>query len=68
MNVDSPEPIGRLLAAPEVLQLAQTLSTDRAAAAYGIWGSSAAAVVSGIARQLDRPVLFVCGHLDEADD
>ena len=68
MNADLPDAIGRLLAAPDVVELAQALSNDRAAAAYGIWGSSAAAIVGGIARQLDRPVLFVCGHLDEADD
>ena len=63
-----PDSIGRLLAAPDLVELAQTLAKDRLAAAYGLWGSSASAVAASVQGQLDKPLLFVCGHLDEADD
>ncbi|MBC7782193.1 MAG: hypothetical protein H7144_00015, partial [Burkholderiales bacterium] len=68
MGSKLPDAIGRLLAAPDLVGLARTLDSDRIAAAYGLWGSSASAVVAGVQAQLNRPVLFVCGHLDEADD
>ncbi len=63
-----PDSIGRLLAAPDLVRLAQTLKKDRIAAAYGLWGSSASVVAASVQKQLDKPVLFICGHLDEADD
>jgi transcription-repair coupling factor (superfamily II helicase) len=34
----------------------------------GLWGSSVAAVLAAIDAELHRPLLLVCGHLDEADD
>ena len=58
----------RLLAAPQLLALADTLRADRIAVAYGLWGSSSAAVAAAVQIALDKPVLFVCGHIDEADD
>ncbi len=63
-----PDSIGRLLAASDLVELAQTLQKDRLAAAYGLWGSSASAVAAAVQGRLDKPLLFVCGHLDEADD
>ncbi|HEY0009571.1 MAG TPA: hypothetical protein VGB55_12665, partial [Tepidisphaeraceae bacterium] len=63
-----PDAIGRLLSAPDLSALTKTLADDRIATAFGLWGSSAAAVAASVQRQLDRPLLFVCGHLDEADD
>jgi transcription-repair coupling factor (superfamily II helicase) len=64
-----PRAIGRLVAAPELRNLARTLETSRAITASGLWGSSVAAVVAALRAELtDRPVLLVCGHLDEADD
>ena len=68
MKDGHPEAIGRLLAAPEMDELARTLAGDRAATASGLWGSSVAAVVAGLQKRLQRPVMLVCGHLDEADD
>ncbi len=68
MESKLPGSIGRLLAASEMVGLAHALEKDRIAAAYGIWGSSASAVIASLRAQLQRPFLFVCGHLDEADD
>ena len=64
----TPEAIGRLVAARPLKELAQTLARNRAATASGLWGSSVAAVVGAIEKDLHRPILLVCGHLDEADD
>ncbi len=44
------------------------MSTSSVASVSGLWGSSVAATLAAIARELKRPVLLVCGHLDEADD
>ena len=44
------------------------LGQGPAVTASGLWGSSVAAVVGAVRRELRRPVLLVCGHLDEADD
>ncbi len=63
-----PERIGRLLAAPALLDLARLLEKSDAASVSGMWGSSTAAVIAVLRRETDRPVLVVCGHLDEADD
>ncbi len=38
------------------------------ATASGLWGSSLAAVTASLERNLSRPLLVVCGHIDEADD
>lgn len=63
-----PESIGRLLVAPELVELARRLRADRAVGAFGLWGSSVSAVVASMLKQLERPTVIVCGHLDEADD
>ncbi len=68
MKSDLPDSIGRLLAAPDLVGLARALEIDQVAAAYGIWGSAAAATVCAVQQALDRPILFICGHVDEADD
>ena len=60
--------VGRLVAAPTLKKLADELQRAGAASASGLWGSSGAAVVAAVYRALARPVLLVCGHLDEADD
>src|SRR3712207_217206 len=64
----TPESIGRLVAARPLKALARSLADAGAASASGLWGSSLAAVVAGIEIELKRPVVVVCGHLDEADD
>lgn len=49
--------------------MALTLEQSRAVTISGLWGSSVAAVVAALRAELkDRPVLLVCGHLDESDD
>ena len=63
-----PDAIGRLVAARPLKELAQTLARTRAATASGLWGSSVAAVIAALKRELSQPVVLVCGHLDEADD
>src|SRR4051794_41415475 len=63
-----PATIGRLVAARPLKDLAQTLAQAGAATASGLWGSSVAAVVAAVRAELNRPLLLVCGHLDEADD
>jgi transcription-repair coupling factor (superfamily II helicase) len=68
MKNPTPDAIGRLLAAPELRALARHLAESNAVTASGLWGSSVSAVVASLHRELDRPMLLVCGHLDEADD
>src|SRR4051794_7422121 len=63
-----PDTIGRLVAARPLRDLARTLADTGAAPASGLWGSSVSAVVAALRAELRRPVLLVCGHLDEADD
>ncbi|HEY7087031.1 MAG TPA: transcription-repair coupling factor [Tepidisphaeraceae bacterium] len=69
MSKTLPDAVGRLVAAPELRELARTPKEPaRAATASGLWGSSVAAVVAALRNELEQPVLLVCGHLDEADD
>lgn len=68
MKIVLPDAVGRLLSAPDLLKLAQDLEKHRIAAAYGLWGSSASAVTAAVWSNLKKSILFVCGHLDEADD
>ncbi len=63
-----PDAIGRLVAARELRDLARTLQESGAATASGLWGSSVSAVVAAVQTELKRPIVLVCGHLDEADD
>ncbi|MDB5356184.1 MAG: transcription-repair coupling factor Mfd [Phycisphaerales bacterium] len=64
----TPESIGRLVNARPLKELARHLASVGTATASGLWGSSVAAIVAGIEKELHRPVVVVCGHLDEADD
>ena len=63
-----PDAVGRLVAAPQLAALAETLADKRIATGSGLWGSSVAAVVAAVRQKLGRPIVLVCGHLDEADD
>src|SRR5688500_9493144 len=63
-----PDALGRLVAARELRALAKTLGETGAATASGLWGSSVAAVVAAVEKELHRPIVVICGHLDEADD
>src|SRR5947209_1014230 len=64
----TPEAIGRLAAARPLVDLAHTLAKSNAVSASGLWGSSVAAVIAALDKQLRRPIVLACGHLDEADD
>jgi transcription-repair coupling factor (superfamily II helicase) len=63
-----PAAVGRLVAARAIKDLGHQLDRARAATASGLWGSSVSAVLAGVRAALRRPVVLVCGHLDEADD
>src|SRR5258706_1047824 len=62
------EYLARLAAARPMIELADLLRAGDAAAASGLWGSAVAAVTAVMQKQLARPVVLVCGHIDEADD
>src|SRR5688572_20208660 len=71
LSMETPTPpaaVGRLVAARALKELAQTLHEKQTVAASGLWGSSVAAVTAALERELRRPILLVCGHIDEADD
>ena len=48
--------------------LSAAVESHGATLASGLWGSSVAAAVAAVGRHTGRPVLLVCGHVDEADD
>jgi len=60
--------VGRLVHARALTELARTVRDRGAVSASGLWGSSVAAVTAAVEAELHRPVLVICGHLDEADD
>jgi transcription-repair coupling factor (superfamily II helicase) len=60
--------VGRLAAARPLVELERALREGGVASASGLWGSSVAAVTSVLQSGLGRPVLLVCGHIDESDD
>jgi transcription-repair coupling factor (superfamily II helicase) len=64
----TPNAVRRLVAARELQALSEILRDVGAATASGLWGSGVAAVVGGVEANLHRPILLICGHLDEADD
>ncbi len=68
MSSPIPDAIGRLVAAPEMLVIARALKESHVVTASGLWGSSVSAVVASVKQELNRPILLICGHLDEADD
>src|ERR1051325_4060901 len=68
MDDRTPAAIGRLAHARALKELAGSLRENRAATASGLWGSSVAAVTAAIENELHRPILLICGHIDEADD
>jgi transcription-repair coupling factor (superfamily II helicase) len=70
MTKERPTPavVGRLVRARTLKDLAYKLAEAGAATASGLWGSSVAAVTAALELELSRPVLVVCGHIDEADD
>src|SRR5262245_56467467 len=68
MNRPIPDAIGRLVAAPDLQALSRALAETRSVTASGLWGSGVDAVTAAVRAELKRPIIVVCGHLDEADD
>jgi transcription-repair coupling factor (superfamily II helicase) len=60
--------IGRLLAEPELVALARACGKQKNVAVAGLWGSSVAAVAAAVRAETGRPIVLICGHIDEADD
>ena len=60
--------IGRLLAAPSLRILSSALADAPAISVSGLWGSSVAATLAAVRADTGRPVVLICGHIDEADD
>ena len=57
-----------LMEAGPLRALSASAETNAATLASGLWGSSVAAAAAAVGRHTGRPVLLVCGHVDEADD
>ncbi len=68
MKSPMPAAIGRLVTARALKDLCAVVRRSEAATASGLWGSSVAAVTAALEIHLGRPILVVCGHIDEADD
>ncbi|MGE5612029.1 MAG: hypothetical protein ACM359_22470 [Bacillota bacterium] len=68
MGTPTPAAIGRLVTARALKELTDGLVRLPAVTASGLWGSSVAAVTAAIEKNLNRPILLVCGHTDEVDD
>ncbi len=60
--------LGRLVAARPLRDAARLVGEKTALSVSGMWGSSIAAVTAALDSELHRPVLVICGHVDEADD
>src|SRR6266550_451761 len=67
-STTTPSAVGRLVTARPLIELAESLRASGALTASGLWGSSVAAVTGAIEKRLGRPILLICGHVDEADD
>ncbi len=63
-----PEPLLGIFQSPAVAQIANELASRGTAAATGQWGSCALVLAAAVRAKLQRPVLIITGHLDEADD
>ena len=57
-----------LMEAGPLRALSAAAEKHAATLASGLWGSSVAAAAAAVGRHTGRPVLLVCGHVDEADD
>src|SRR5947208_5611273 len=53
---------------PVVAELCRRLAEQNHAAATGQWGSCAIALAAIVQQKLNRPLLILTAHLDEADD
>src|SRR6185295_1639051 len=68
MSVKPLSALERLVSARALNELAEMVRAKPAVAVSGLGGSSVALVTAALEKQLARPILLICGHLDEADD
>ncbi|HUT57562.1 MAG TPA: transcription-repair coupling factor, partial [Phycisphaerae bacterium] len=52
----------------QLRQAAKELAKERVVRLGGVWGSSPALIAAAIGKLTGRPILFVAGHMDDADD
>ncbi len=60
--------VRHLLEDDDLAKLAASVKDKTTTLVSGLWGSSVALTAAAVERHADRPVLLVCGHVDEADD
>jgi len=60
--------IGRIENNSLLAQAAERLSPGQVVTFSGAWGSAAPFLAAALAKRTHRPLLYVCGHLDDADD
>jgi len=59
--------LDRIEASDSVKQLLGRLAEGGALSAEGLWGSSAPILAAAVHRALNRPILYVTAHIDDAD-
>lgn len=67
-STPTPSALGRLVAARPLRDAARLAGQNTALSISGMWGSSLAAVTAAIEAEQHRPIVVICGHVDEADD
>ena len=60
--------IHRIENSASLAQAASRLAPGRVVTLSGVWGSAAPLLAAALARVTGRPLLYVCSHLDDADD
>ena len=70
MSDPTPQPtsVRRLAAARALQSVCDTVASSRSLSVFGLWGSSLSVVTAALDTRLHRPILVICGHVDEADD
>jgi len=69
METTVPAAVERLAGSRALARVAESLRAAPAAVAVsGLWGSALSAVTAALEKHLGRPMLVICGHVDEADD
>ncbi len=63
-----PEVIRDLMSDQALVAMAGDVKAGSATLISGLWGSSVALTAAAMHRHTERPMLVVCGHIDEADD
>jgi transcription-repair coupling factor (superfamily II helicase) len=68
MPVQLPGTVLRVLADDRLREPARQVAKGKCLQINGLWGSAPSALVAALRAETGRPVLMICGHLDEADD